>query len=173
MERAFLIGPADVIAAADLAALAEPTCETFRSEQELTAVTKNWPLRRLVELWNRLPAVVPVRRFENRSIAIGRIWRAILSDGSQASPRSNGKPPKQPRPPREGSKAAVVVNLLSRPQGATLQEIMDATQWQPHSVRGFLSGNLGKKRKLKVRLVQQDGRRSYRLPRRRSEPLSA
>lgn len=105
MERAFLIGPADVIAAADLAALAEPACETFRSEQELTAVTKNWPLRRLVELWNRLPAVVPVRRFENRSIAIGRIWRAILAEGSQASPRSNGKPPKQPRPPREGSKS--------------------------------------------------------------------
>jgi hypothetical protein len=47
-------------------------------------------------------------------------------------------------PARESSKTAQILGLLKRPGGATLQEIMKFSQWQPHSVRGFLSGTLGK-----------------------------
>jgi hypothetical protein len=46
--------------------------------------------------------------------------------------------------PREGTRKATVVALLERPGGATLEEIMSATSWQKHSVRGFIS-TLGSK----------------------------
>lgn len=45
-----------------------------------------------------------------------------------------------------GSKLSRVVALLSRPEGVTLEEMMAATKWQKHTVRGALSGALKKKR---------------------------
>jgi len=63
---------------------------------------------------------------------------------------------------REGSKTAKVLGLLRRPDGATLKELMKATNWQPHSVRGFLSGTIGKKMGLKVTSAKgEGGERSY------------
>ena len=65
---------------------------------------------------------------------------------------------------RQGSKAAKVLDLLKRSGGATLKELMKATGWQPHSVRGFLSGTLGKKMKLTVTSTKgKDGERTYSL----------
>src|SRR5260370_25008653 len=63
---------------------------------------------------------------------------------------------------REGSKTAKVVDLLKRPNGATLKELMKATGWQAHSVRGFISGTLSKKMKLAVKSTKsEDGERTY------------
>jgi len=63
---------------------------------------------------------------------------------------------------RDGSKAAKILDLLKRPDGATLKELMKATGWQAHSVRGFLSGTVGKKMGLKVASTKaEDGERSY------------
>jgi hypothetical protein len=63
---------------------------------------------------------------------------------------------------REGSKTARVLDLLTRPGGVTLTELMKATGWQPHSVRGVLSGAVGKKMGLTVASAKgEDGERSY------------
>jgi DNA replication initiation complex subunit (GINS family) len=63
---------------------------------------------------------------------------------------------------REGTKAAKVLVLLKRPNGATLAELMKATNWQAHSVRGYLSGTVGKKLGLKVESTKaKNGERSY------------
>ena len=66
---------------------------------------------------------------------------------------------------RPESKGAKVLELISRSKGATLAEIMKATGWQAHSVRGFISGTLGKKMGLTVASAKrEDGQRSYNLP---------
>ena len=63
---------------------------------------------------------------------------------------------------REGSKAAQIVALLKGPNGATLAEIMKASGWQAHSVRGFISGTLTKKMGLAVVSAKgEDGERNY------------
>jgi Protein of unknown function (DUF3489) len=46
-------------------------------------------------------------------------------------------------------------------QAHLLVETMKATGWQAHSVRGFLSGQLGKKMGLRVRSFQRNGERVY------------
>jgi hypothetical protein len=74
----------------------------------------------------------------------------------------------QPKPEgvRPGSKTAAVLALLRRAKGATLTEIMQATSWQAHSVRGFISGTLGKKMGLTVTSTKRaDGARVYSIAR--------
>jgi len=77
---------------------------------------------------------------------------------------STKKAPKGQKKPavRDGSKTERILDLLKRKDGATLAEIMKATDWQPHSVRGFISGTLGKKMGLTVASVKgEDGERRY------------
>lgn len=65
--------------------------------------------------------------------------------------------------PRDGTKAAVLADHLRRKNGATLDELMIASGWQAHSVRGFLSGTMKKKLGLKVISEKIDGIRRYRI----------
>jgi hypothetical protein len=50
---------------------------SFASERELQELVSVWPMKRLVEIWNRLPGVEPVSRFTDRKTAVRRIWRAV------------------------------------------------------------------------------------------------
>ena len=63
---------------------------------------------------------------------------------------------------RDGSKTAKILDLLKRPGGVTSKELMKVTGWQAHSVRGFLSGTVGKKMGLTVNSTKgEDGERNY------------
>jgi hypothetical protein len=56
-----------------------------------------------------------------------------------------------------------VIVLLRRAEGATITELTKATDWQPHSVRGFISGTLGKRLNLKVQSSKDaQGERRYK-----------
>jgi Protein of unknown function (DUF3489) len=64
---------------------------------------------------------------------------------------------------RDGSKAAKIIDLLKRPNGATLAEIMKATDWQAHSVRGFISTSV-KKHSVKIESSKNEtGERTYKI----------
>ncbi len=68
----------------------------------------------------------------------------------------------EPKGARAGSKTETILALMKQPGGTTLKAIMDATQWQAHSVRGFISGTLGKKMGLTVVSAKGDnGERTY------------
>ena len=83
--------------------------------------------------------------------------------GKKASPAKKAlKSEKKAAGTSDGSKAAKILEMLNRPGGATSKELMKATGWQPHSVRGFLSGTIGKKMGLTVTSTKgEDGERSY------------
>ena len=69
----------NITAFADRAAIGAlpPGTERFHSAGELAILAAEWPARRLVEVWNSLPGVQPVKRFTDRNTAVARIWKAI------------------------------------------------------------------------------------------------
>jgi hypothetical protein len=82
----------------------------------------------------------------------------------EAKPASKNAAKAEARVPREFSKTAIVLDLLRRKDGATLAEIAKATNWQNHSIRGFISGTIGKKMGLKVESTKdENGGRTYRI----------
>jgi hypothetical protein len=162
----------------------------FGSEKELASLAGTWPGARLIEIWNSLPGATPVKKFTDRKKAVARIWKSIQSlvPASEVSPVeppvaetkkarkaanvANEKPVKatkakkehKPATARDGSKKATILALLRQKGGATLAEVMSATEWQAHSVRGFISGTLGKKMGLTVESSKNEaGERTYRL----------
>ena len=157
------------------------TFETFRG---LTTITKLKPVQLLVDCWNSLPGVTPVKRFKDRESAVRRIWAVIeesvaptmrealypeqhkepLRQGQTITLTMAGLPVPQPEQqqapaPREGSKKAQALAMLKA--GTTREALQTTFGWLAPTTRGFLS-ILGKTHKLEV-TKQQDGTRYYRL----------
>jgi len=64
---------------------------------------------------------------------------------------------------RAESKGAKILGLIRRPKGATLAEIVKATDWQKHSIRGFLS-TAAKKHGLQIESTKTEtGDRVYQI----------
>jgi len=72
-------------------------------------------------------------------------------------------PAKRASAPRAESKGAKILEMIGRAKGATLAEIMKATEWQAHSVRGFIS-TAGKKQGIKIESAKSEaGERTYKI----------
>jgi len=183
--RLFAIDNDDTITAFPAAEQMPEGQEHFATEKELAKLAANWPADRLVQVWNSFAGVAgfggdlkPVKKFTDRKSAVARIWKAIQKLDAPDAPQAADVAPKGKRsrkaatakseaaPAREGSKKAKVLELVRQPGGATLKDIQEATGWQADSVRGFISGGLGKKMGLKVESFKRsDGDRAYRLGR--------
>jgi hypothetical protein len=141
----------------------------FADPKELARLINKWPATRLVEIWNKLPHTKKVLRFTDRKTAAERIWSAVQSLQpspleQKGKPRpAKSKPKSNPFGARDGTKAARMIALLSRPSGATLTEIMAETGWQAHSVRGFISGQLSRRLGLRIKSFKNGGERTYRI----------
>jgi Protein of unknown function (DUF3489) len=125
-----------------------------RSAKELEA--SGLSNAQLVAIWNALPGRDRISRFKDRKSAVRRLWAAFqeLPLPSEVA-ASVG--------PRAGSKQAKVIELLKRPEGATVAEVMKATGWLPHTVRGMFSGALKKKHALTLVSAKEQRGRVYRI----------
>ena len=84
----------------------------------------------------------------------------IETDSAEVKPTEDAAPKT-----RKGTKQATLIAMLRAPEGATIAEIMAATGWQSHTVRGAMSGALKKKLGLEVTSEKVDDRgRVYKLP---------
>jgi Protein of unknown function (DUF3489) len=141
----------------------------FTTENEFEALAADWPTSRLLDIWNRMPGHTPVKKFTSRETAIRRIWKAVQALGappaagqsSRQSKTRKAKAAARMKGQAAGTKSEIVLALLRQPGGATLNGLMAATGWQAHSVRGFISGQLAKKMRLKIKSFKRAGERVY------------
>ena len=95
-----------------------------------------------------------------------------------ASRNSKFKSRKRPAPAsskpaaRPATKHARIIAMLRTPTGATIASIVTATEWQQHSVRGFLAGVVRKKLGLNLVSEQTDKGRVYRIKDGKTSPAA-
>ena len=109
--------------------------------------------KRLLALWNALPGVEKRRKVGDREALIDQLWSAIEAL-PEPEPQSETKRP---------SKQDAVIAMLRRPEGATVEEVVRATGWQRHTVRGVFSGTLKKKLGLTLASANENRGRVYRI----------
>jgi len=166
------------------AAECDPDIPQFDSQVTLAKLSADWPMSRFVEIWNSIPGNTEVRKLGDRKKAVARIWKAIqpLAGGKpEANPKNEAKSAKPAKKAKAAKKAtpakktarkaktdrankkADVIAMMQRAKGATLDEIMKATDWQRHTVRGFVS-ILGSKGGLKIESSNNAaGERTYKI----------
>lgn len=69
-----------------------------------------------------------------------------------------------PAPKARVTKLDTILKMLRAKRGVDIQALVEATGWQPHSVRGAIAGQIKKKLGLTVVTERVDGRTIYRIP---------
>ena len=109
-----------------------------------------------------------VRSSTNAKRATPPTSKASKSKPNPKQPRTAAAPAEQPDTPARSTKQDRILSLLNQRIGATIPEMMLATDWQQHSVRGFLAGTVKKKLGLALTSSKSDGQlRRYRIVPRR------
>jgi len=115
------------------------------------------------------PKAAPSKKGASQKKGAPKGQRAAKGGKPKAAPKKQAskkaaKPAlKEARKPRAESKTAKILDLIRRPKGATLAEIMKAAGWQAHSVRGFIS-TAGKKHNVTIESSKNEaGERTYRI----------
>ncbi len=99
--------------------------------------------------------------------------RSTTRKTHKAKSRTRLAPVSPKSPARPDTKHHHIVAMLRAPAGATIAAIMAATDWQQHSVRGFLAGVVRKKLGLNLVSEQTDKGRVYRIKDGRASPAVA
>jgi len=118
------------------------------------------------------PEKAPSKKGASQKKAAPKGQKSAKGKPPAATPKKELKPnkkavkpahAKKTATPRADSKGSKILALIGRFKGASLAEIMEATHWQAHSVRGFLS-TVSKKRGLKIDSTKTEaGERTYRI----------
>jgi hypothetical protein len=99
--------------------------------------------------------------------------RSAERRNSKSKPRSRSADSSPKTSTRPDTKHAHILAMLRTPAGVTIAAIMTATEWQQHSVRGFLAGVVRKKLGLNLVSEQTDKGRVYRIKDRKASSGAA
>jgi len=155
--RTYIIGNDGITLCREVPATVSDGEIVVASNEELHAAPLSG--KRLLALWNALPGAEKRRKVGDREALIDQLWAAI-----EALPE-----PERPADAKRPSKQDAVIAMLRRPEGATIDEVVRATGWQRHTVRGVFSGSLKKKLGLTLASAKEERGRVYRI----TEPASA
>ena len=100
--------------------------QLFGSQQELAELGASWPAERLVEIWNSLPGVKPLKGFKSAKAAISRIWARIQHLGQPAKPQPERKA-RGSAHAAKGAPAKAKANQKATPAKRTAQPPRKAT----------------------------------------------
>src|SRR6202047_1855044 len=99
--------------------------------------------------------------------------RSTVRKTSEPAARKRSAPASSRSAAGTDTKHARIIAMLRAPAGATIAAIMTATDWQQHSVRGFLAGVVRKKLGLNLASEQTDKGRVYRIRDGKASPANA
>lgn len=93
-----------------------------------------------------------------------KLNRATARESIETPTPAVAPPPAPPEPSLAGSgKIDLIIARMRRPEGASIEDLVSATGWQAHSVRGAVAGTIKKKRGLTVVSARTDAGRTYRI----------
>ena len=108
------------------------------------------------------------RKVPSTAATAKKLPRSVESKAGRVAAAKTLRKADEPKVERV-TKQERVLTLLSQPDGVSIEEMMQATDWQQHSVRGFLAGTVKKKLGFSLTSVKRnDGVRRYRIETRRA-----